>query len=130
MEEVWCVAKVYDDATNKLLNDEQLSTSPAVVFGPESENERVTLENGRVILVEGKPRLLDHLAVCEKGVWDKGGPAVGIERVVEESTVRKDSDGGEGPAPRDMVDALDYGMLLMRVRVSNALSSIREKRRA
>jgi hypothetical protein len=29
-------------------------------------------------LIEGKPILLDHIAICEVGVWDKGGPPTGV----------------------------------------------------
>jgi hypothetical protein len=29
-------------------------------------------------LVEGNPSFVDHLAICEKGVWDKGGDPSGI----------------------------------------------------
>jgi hypothetical protein len=35
-------------------------------------------EDGTPLLVEGKPWLLDHLAICEVGVWDKGGAPTGV----------------------------------------------------
>jgi len=77
-DEVWGIAKIYDDATARLLETEKLSTSPAVVFKPDEEGKRIPLEDGTHILIEGKPNLLDHLAICILGVWDKGGPAAGI----------------------------------------------------
>lgn len=122
--EVWCVAKVYDDATNRLMRDDQLSTSPAVVFGPASDNEKVTLENGQVILIEGKPQLLDHLAICEKGVWDKGGPARGIERVVEEE-VRRDSEPAS-VLPRATLDSFEAARLAIS-RAAVSLSNMNSR---
>jgi hypothetical protein len=38
----------------------------------------MTLEDGSVLLIEGKPSLLDHVAICELGVWDKGKDPEGI----------------------------------------------------
>ena len=77
-EEVWGIAKIYDAATILILEDETLSTSPAVVFKSASEGDKVILDDGSVFLIEGRPMLLDHLAICEQGVWDKGGAPTGI----------------------------------------------------
>lgn len=78
-DEVWGVAKIYDKTTADLMSTEQLSTSPSVVFrNPAVENSTVTLEGGATLLIEGKPSLLDHIAICEAGVWDKGGPPSGV----------------------------------------------------
>lgn len=73
-DEVWGIAKVYDQAAATLLETKQLSTSPGVLVG----GKRVPAADGRDIFVEGKPSLLDHLAICVLGVWDKGGPAAGV----------------------------------------------------
>ena len=80
-DEVWGIAKVYDEEAATLMRDTQLSTSPAVNFADPTENDRVTLENGKIMLIEGKPSLLDHIAICENGVWDKGGDPTGVESV-------------------------------------------------
>ena len=80
-EDVWGIAKVYDEAAARDMQDTQMSTSPAVNFSDPLENDRVTLEDGRVMLIEGKPSLLDHVAICAQGVWDKSGPATGVESV-------------------------------------------------
>jgi len=77
-DEVWGVAKIYDEAAGRLMETEQLSTSPAVVFRDPSVNDQVKLEDGSTLLIEGKPSLLDHLAVCEVGVWDKGKAPSGV----------------------------------------------------
>lgn len=79
-DEVWGIAKLYDDAAIKMLMDNQMSTSPAVVFRDPEVNETLTLDDGRTLLIEGKPSLLDHIAICERGVWDKGGEPSGVIR--------------------------------------------------
>ncbi len=77
-DEVWAIARVNDGDAAKLMSERQLSTSPAVVFRPADGNETHDLSDGSTLLVEGKPSLLDHIAVCEEGVWDKGGDPAGV----------------------------------------------------
>lgn len=77
-DEVWGIAKVYDAEAARLLETSKLSTSPGVVFRALEVGMRLPAEDGKHILVEGKPSLIDHLAICELGVWDKGGPAAGV----------------------------------------------------
>jgi chemotaxis protein histidine kinase CheA len=91
-DEVWGIAKVYDETTATLMSREQLSTSPSVVFrNPDVENSTVTLDDGQPLLIEGKPVLLDHIAICEAGVWDKGGPPTGVStNQVQESQMNED----------------------------------------
>ncbi len=84
-DELWCIVRIYDTDAIELMDKQQLSTSPAVVFGDPSVNSKMTLKDGKDLLIEGKPTILDHLAICRRGVWDKGGPAAGID------VVRKDS---------------------------------------
>ena len=76
-DEVWGVARLFlpDDAVPLLA---ELSTSPAVVFSPASGNTEIALNDGKTLLIEGEPSLIDHLAICELGVWDKGGMPSGI----------------------------------------------------
>jgi len=82
-DEVWGIAKIYDqDAVNEILEGE-ISTSPSVVFDNTSGNTTLTTENGDPLLIEGVPFLLDHIAIVtkargSKGVWDKGGDAAGV----------------------------------------------------
>ena len=97
-DEVWGVAKIYDDEAAKLLTEGQLSTSPGVAFRDPSVNTVKRLSSGATLLVEGKPSLLDHLAICEQGVWDKAGPPAGV---LNESTERVDSMASEGEAALD-----------------------------
>lgn len=78
-DEVWGIAKVYDEPAARVMQAEQLSTSPAVVFRDPGVNNQVELENGSKLLIEGKPSLLDHLAVVSLGVWDKGSGPTGVQ---------------------------------------------------
>ena len=75
---VWGIAKIYDDAASQMMIENQLSTSPAVVWKTKNSNGIIELDDGSVMLVEGKPSLVDHLAVVPQGVWDKGGEPSGV----------------------------------------------------
>lgn len=77
-DEVWAVCRLYDADAITLMLNEQLSTSPGVVFKPSSGNQTVPLEDGSHLLLEGAPWLVDHICVCPAGVWDKGGPPTGV----------------------------------------------------
>lgn len=98
-DEVWCISKLYDADAIEWMNDEQISTSPAVLLG--NDSRKLVGENGEKILEEGKPKLLDHLAIVSRGVWDKGGEATGVEADIrgdsamskeEEDKARKDAE--------------------------------------
>jgi 8-oxo-dGTP pyrophosphatase MutT (NUDIX family) len=81
-KEVWAIVKIYDDDAKKLIDTEVLSTSPAVVFRDPKVNTKHKLSDGSVLLQEGLPSLLDHIAITGvggKGVWDKAGPATGVQ---------------------------------------------------
>lgn len=77
-DEVWGIAKVFDDDAALLMRTSHASTSPAVVFRDAGSTETVKLEDGSTVLIEGKPSYLDHIAICEEGVWDKGGEPTGV----------------------------------------------------
>lgn len=89
--EVWGIARIYDATTIQMIEDHRLSTSPAVVFRNPSANSKQRMDDGGTLLIEGKPSLLDHLAICELGVWDKGGEPTGVA-----TTATPD---GEPPVP-------------------------------
>lgn len=89
-EEVWGIAKIYDDAAARMMREGQLSTSPAVVWRSPDSNDSRELKNGQKFLIEGKPSLLDHLAICKVGVWDKGGEPVGIDSRLKGDTAMPD----------------------------------------
>ena len=78
-DELWCIARVNDASAAKAMATGKFSTSPAVIFAPDSGNEMIPLLDGTRLLIEGRPVTIDHLAACiDAGVWDKGGPASGI----------------------------------------------------
>jgi len=78
-DEVWGIAKIYDKGAISMIQSFDLSTSPSVVFRDTSVNYTIELESDEGhLLIEGDPSFVDHLAICEKGVWDKGGDASGI----------------------------------------------------
>ncbi len=75
-DEVWAIARINDgDAAKEM--DEGSSTSPAVVWRDASVNTELQID-GKRFLVEGKPSLLDHIAICPLGVWDKGRRPSGV----------------------------------------------------
>ena len=78
-DEVWGIAKIFDADAAKLMQTTHVSTSPAVVFRDADSTETVATGDGKTLLIEGKPSYLDHLAICEEGVWDKGGKPSGIQ---------------------------------------------------
>ena len=92
-DEVWGIAKIYDDETNEWLKTNTMSTSPGVILG--GGEFKMKAEDGTDILVEGDPVLLDHLAICSAGVWDKGG---------EPSGVRMDSQNNNGESEMALSD--------------------------
>lgn len=81
-DEVWGIAKIWDEHAAKIMSEEEISTSPAVVFRDPSVNSVVEFNDGQRLLIEGKPSLLDHIAICQAGVWDKGGAPSGVVSVI------------------------------------------------
>lgn len=67
--EVWAIARVYDAEAAEIMATRQLSTSPTVTYS-ETQDSIIKID-GQPLLVEGSPVLLDHVAICEQGVWDK-----------------------------------------------------------
>ncbi|MBU9812373.1 NUDIX domain-containing protein [Rahnella sp. SL6] len=76
-DEVWGVARVYDTEAAENLISKQFSTSPTVTLSGDSDF--LIQVDGKPLLLEGAPVLLDHLAICEQGVWDKLGDPTGVK---------------------------------------------------
>ncbi|WP_199637425.1 NUDIX domain-containing protein [Serratia sp. PAMC26656] len=74
-DEVWGMARIYDTDAAANLSSRQLSTSPTVTGG----DDVLINVDGEPLLLEGNPVLLDHLAICEQGVWDKLGDPAGVK---------------------------------------------------
>jgi hypothetical protein len=75
-KEVWGIAKIFDEDAATLMQTTHRTTSPGVTT-PKGANP-VTLNDGTKVLAEPLPRILDHLAICQAGVWDQDGPPSGI----------------------------------------------------
>lgn len=75
--EVWAIARVYDAEAAGIMATRQLSTSPTVTYS--EVPDAIAKIDGQPLLVEGSPVLLDHVAVCEQGVWDKLLPPGGVK---------------------------------------------------
>lgn len=69
--EVWAIARIYDDDAAELMLTTHTSTSPAVEFSGKSDLHYTRTDDGDRLMIESKPTYLDHLAVCPEGVWDK-----------------------------------------------------------
>jgi 8-oxo-dGTP pyrophosphatase MutT (NUDIX family) len=89
-DEVWAVVKVWDKHAAKLMEENQLSTSPCVVLT--GEDQKIKLKSGSKLLIEGKPKLLDHIAICFQGVWDKGNAPSGVSTSTVGDLVMADDD--------------------------------------
>lgn len=76
--EVWTIARIYDEDAAELMQTTHISTSPAVGLNAAGDSRTVKMDDGSTLLIEGKPHILDHLAICSIGVWDKGGEARGV----------------------------------------------------
>jgi 8-oxo-dGTP pyrophosphatase MutT (NUDIX family) len=109
-DEVWGVAKIYDQDAAQMMLDLPLSTSPAVVFRDPDVNQTRKIDGGRTLLIEGEPSLVDHLAICELGVWDKGGEPTGVARGEPEM-----ADGSSDALPRmDSLTRLESAVEALR----------------
>jgi 8-oxo-dGTP pyrophosphatase MutT (NUDIX family) len=97
-DEVWGIAKVFDDDAAVLMHASHESTSPAVVFRDAGSAEFREID-GKTVLIEGKPSYLDHLAICKEGVWDKGGEPSGVNN----GEIRMDEN--VTPAPAEQIPA-------------------------
>lgn len=80
VNEVWGISKILDLPASQMLEDEPMSTSPGVVVR-KADGLEYEMKNGSTLLIEGKPVLLDHLAICARGVWDKGGDPRGVDSI-------------------------------------------------
>ena len=83
-DEVWGIARIHDARAAQVMieaaeDGEDLSTSPAVALRPaDGDTMELKLAGGGSVLFEGKPYIIDHLAICFNGVWDKEGDPSGV----------------------------------------------------
>lgn len=110
-DEVWAIAKIYDDEAMKEISEGDISTSPSVVFNQDAGNVTLKTEDGEPILVEGVPFLLDHIAIVTKargsvGVWDKGGDPQGVLLTNNEVSTMSDATMVKADAQADKLDMI------------------------
>jgi len=77
-EDVWAIARIYDKSAAEEMSTGELSTSPSVVFRDPGVNLKIDNEDGTSTLIEGPASLVDHVAICANGVWDKEEPPSGV----------------------------------------------------
>ena len=77
-DEIWTICRIYSQDAVDAMAAQQLSTSPAVIWHKGDVGERIDSGAGSQILLENAPVILDHLAVCALGAFDKGGPPLGV----------------------------------------------------
>lgn len=76
-DEAWSIARIYNMQAAALMFDKQLSTSPTVCLDI-GRSDKI-LVDGEPLLVEDSPVLLDHVAICGVGVWDKQADPTGVK---------------------------------------------------
>jgi len=75
--ELWAIARILDSGANEILQAGAYEdTSPAVTFAP-STGTRIEID-GKALLIEPEPMLLDHICLTAKGIWTRDGPP-GVE---------------------------------------------------
>jgi len=127
-DEVWGIAKVYDDDAIYLMRTQPTSTSPAVVFRDPSVNDKLTLEDGSPLLIEGRPSLLDHIAVLPggAGVWDKGGELAGVDQTATEVHADSQTSDQKSGLDPDKLRAIDRHIRFLDIRMSNYAAQRRD----
>ena len=93
-DEVWGVARINDESAAVLMQTTHTSTSPGV----KAQGQSGKLESGESILIEESPKYIDHIAICEAAVWDKGHAPSGIS--LNEFDERADATWNEDEHPR------------------------------
>lgn len=109
-DEVWAIARIQDEDAAKAMVASPMSTSPGVVWRDGSVNAESEVD-GHKFLIEGVPSLMDHVAVCWQGVWDKGGKPSGVQ------VARKDSQMAtpeELEAQRKREEAMDKSIAALQ----------------
>jgi hypothetical protein len=122
-DEVWAIAKIYDDWANDILRKRDASTSPGVLVG----GTKLTGEGGAKILIERSPKLMDHIAILPsdkdgeggEGVWDKGGELSGVDQSGVDALAMADSAEIVIAPSRKLAD-LAHRLTLTRIQVDNA----------
>jgi 8-oxo-dGTP pyrophosphatase MutT (NUDIX family) len=106
-DEVWGIAKIHDDNAAAEMRAGQMSTSPCVIVHKGGDNHTFSLDDGKTLLFEGQPMLLDHLAICARGVWDKGEAPSGVSFTGDNGVADKDESKTEEKKEEAKADTAD-----------------------
>jgi 8-oxo-dGTP pyrophosphatase MutT (NUDIX family) len=130
-DEVWAVSRIYDNDAVDVLASGAFSTSPTVLFGKNSGNQTLKTQSGETLLIEGKPALLDSIALVPAGVWDKGGPAAGVSTIITEEPIgmTEEEMAAADKARKDSEAKLDAIMDAVKG-MSGRLDAIEEEKKA
>lgn len=112
-DEVWGIARINDESAARLMMQEDLSTSPGAQFKPaDGDSLSLNLASGGVIFFEGKPYVIDHIAICSDGVWDKGDGPSGVlvqnrsDSIMAEAETEAEKKAREEKEEQDRTDAV------------------------
>jgi colicin import membrane protein len=84
-DELWGIGRILDAGANEILAAGACEdTSPAVTFAP-GTGERIEID-GKALLIEPEPMLLDHVCLTARGVWTRDGPP-GVETTATDNQV-------------------------------------------
>jgi 8-oxo-dGTP pyrophosphatase MutT (NUDIX family) len=113
-DEVWGVAKIYGDDAAEAIQTTNTSTSPGVNFLHKGSIQKLRFDSGKNAVIEGSPSLLDHIAVCPLGVWDKleepSGITIGDQNMTEEERMAEEkakADAAKADAEKDFMGRMD-----------------------
>jgi 8-oxo-dGTP pyrophosphatase MutT (NUDIX family) len=119
-DEPWGIARIYDERAAQMMRETQLSTSPGVQFMPFDKNSNGVLADGTKILAEAIPSLIDHLAICVSGVWDKGGAPTGVRSETVGEQAMPDPESNAAEVKKEGQPAMDSG----GVNIDNLLTKL------
>jgi hypothetical protein len=87
-DELWAITRILDSGANEILQaGAYADSSPAVTFAP-GTGSRIEID-GKALLIEPEPMLIDHVCLCAKGTWTRDGPP-GVENTSTESTLENE----------------------------------------
>jgi hypothetical protein len=87
-DELWAIARILDSGANEILQaGAYADSSPSATFAP-GTGARIEID-GKALLIEPEPMLLDHIALAAKGVWTRDGPP-GVETTIDEPPNHED----------------------------------------
>ena len=113
-DEVWGIAKIYGDDAALAMQTTHRSTSPSVTFLHKGSVQKLRFDSGKNAIIEGTPSLLDHIAVCPLGVWDKledpSGINFGDQNMTDEERKAEEkakADAAKADAEKDFMGRMD-----------------------